>query len=141
MGILFSGALYKQNQFLKKTHSIVKPGWFHDGAVFTTLHFLYNLQIGPISCSVCPWQASQALCNVILHHIGPISKWSVVNTIPRVEVEILTLLPFLTRESRQDTFVDVCGRICKTFGPLKCIRRYKQKHQVERKAQYSWPPH
>ncbi len=103
-----------------------KTSWFYDGDVFTTLHFLYKLQIGPISLSVCPWKPSLAKCDVILHHIGPIRKWSVVNTIPREEVEILTLLPFLTRESRQVTFVDVCGRICKTFGRLKCIWKYKK---------------
>ncbi len=30
------------------------------GAVFTTFHFLLNLRMGPISLSVCPWQASPA---------------------------------------------------------------------------------
>jgi hypothetical protein len=30
------------------------------GAVFTMLHFLHNIRIGPINLSVCPWQAFQA---------------------------------------------------------------------------------
>ncbi len=30
------------------------------GGIFTALHFLYNLQTGPISWSVCHWQAFTA---------------------------------------------------------------------------------
>ncbi len=33
------------------------------GTVFTTLHFLPNLQMGPISKSVCPWQDFSAWGN------------------------------------------------------------------------------
>jgi len=36
------------------------------GLVFTTPHFHHNLQMGPKSWSVCPWQASPAWCNVTL---------------------------------------------------------------------------
>ncbi len=54
--------------------------------VFTTLHFICNLWMSPISQSVCLWQAFTALCNVTLKLIGPIHKlhlkWSVVNMYP-----------------------------------------------------------
>jgi hypothetical protein len=38
----------------------------------TTLHFLRNLRMAPISESVCPWQALPALCTPYL--IWPIRK-------------------------------------------------------------------
>jgi hypothetical protein len=36
------------------------------GAVLTTFHYLYYLQMDPISQSVCPWQAFPAHYNVTL---------------------------------------------------------------------------
>jgi hypothetical protein len=36
------------------------------GVIFTTLYFLCNLQISPLSYSVCPYQAFPAKCNVTL---------------------------------------------------------------------------
>jgi hypothetical protein len=56
------------------------------GAVFTRLHFLHNLQMDPISKSVCHWQAFPALCNVMLKLIVPICKlrktWTFFYTVP-----------------------------------------------------------
>ncbi len=37
---------------------------FNAGAVLTTLYFLRNLRLGPISKSVCSWLAFQASSNV-----------------------------------------------------------------------------
>ncbi len=37
----------------------------------TTLHFLCNTQMGPISLNVCPWQAFPAFCNVTHEFIVP----------------------------------------------------------------------
>ncbi len=58
------------------------------GAVVTTLHFLHNIQMGPISSTVCSWHDFRALCNVTLELIRPIrklrSKWSFANTTPGV---------------------------------------------------------
>ncbi len=55
-------------------------------SIFTPLHFLCNLQMGPISFSVCPWQAFPTFCNVAVWLLGPIHKlwrkWSVVNMTP-----------------------------------------------------------
>jgi len=54
----------------------------------TTLYFLYNLWMGQINWSVCPWQDFPALCIVTLYFNGPIlkleRKWSVLNTAPEV---------------------------------------------------------
>ncbi len=50
------------------------------GVVITTLHFLHNLQMVPISWSVCPCQDFSAQCYVTLQLIGPFV--SVVNTTP-----------------------------------------------------------
>ncbi len=36
------------------------------GAIFTTLHFLSNLQMGTIGLNVCPMQGLTAQCNVTL---------------------------------------------------------------------------
>ncbi len=44
------------------------------GAVFTTLYFLLNLQMGPISLIVCPWLPFTAQCNVALELIRHICK-------------------------------------------------------------------
>ncbi len=42
------------------------------GAVLTTLYFLWNLLMDPISLSVCPWQAFPANLNLTLQLIGSI---------------------------------------------------------------------
>ncbi len=42
--------------------------------IFTSLCFLCNLQLGLLSQSVCPLQASTALCMVTLQHLGPIHE-------------------------------------------------------------------
>ncbi len=59
---------------------------YETGSVFTKLHFLCNLQTGPISKSVCPWQAFLAQCNVNLQIIVLIHilqrKCIVVNIAP-----------------------------------------------------------
>jgi hypothetical protein len=36
------------------------------GPLYTTVYFLSNLQVRPISWSVCSWMAFPALCNVTL---------------------------------------------------------------------------
>ncbi len=65
------------------------------GVVFTTLYFLHNLRMVPMSKSVCPWQVFPAWCNVTLQRIVPIYKLQrkkFVNTIPGA---LLTTLYFL----------------------------------------------
>ncbi len=42
--------------------------------IFTTLHFLRDLHMGPIRQSVCPLQVSQAQYNETLQFIRPICK-------------------------------------------------------------------
>jgi hypothetical protein len=39
-------------------------------AIFTTLIFLHNLQMGLLSLSFCPWKALPASCNVTLAFFG-----------------------------------------------------------------------
>ncbi len=69
---------------------------YRSEALLTTLYVLRNLQIGPISKSVCHSQASPVYCNVTLYLIGLIRKsqikWSVVNTVPGA---LLTTLFYL----------------------------------------------
>jgi len=48
--------------------------WSTSGGVLTIIHFLHNLEMGSISCNVCPLQAFSASCNVTLQLIGPIRK-------------------------------------------------------------------
>ncbi len=59
------------------------------GTAFTTLHFLRNLQNGPISQSFCHSLAFPAKCYVTHKLIGPIRelrrKCSVVNTVPGLQ--------------------------------------------------------
>ncbi len=56
------------------------------GAVFTTLPFLCNIWVDPISYSFYYWQALPVTCNVKLWLIEPIRKFqikrSVVNRVP-----------------------------------------------------------
>ncbi len=63
---------------------------------FTTLHFLHNLQMGPVSQSVCSWQAFPAKCKTTFQLNGPICnlqrKLCVDNMTPEV---VFTTLHFL----------------------------------------------
>ncbi len=64
--------------------------------VFTTINFLCNLQMGPMSLSICHWWAFTALCNLMRQHIVPKHKlqrnWSIVNMIP---LTVFTTIHFL----------------------------------------------
>ncbi len=53
------GLLTEYRQELRKT-----------GAVFTTLHPLRNLRMGPIGQSVCPWQDSQVKRSTQAQHLN-----------------------------------------------------------------------
>ncbi len=64
-------ATYKKERIMSLKHFFIGSG---PGALFTTLHFLHNLQMGLISQSVCNWQAFSAWCNLTLRLILSICK-------------------------------------------------------------------
>ncbi len=79
------------------------------GAIFTTLHFLHNLQMCSFNESVCPWQAFPAKCNVTIQLTGPVCKLhinlSVVSTVPGA---IFITLHFLHNLQMGSISVSVC---------------------------------
>ncbi len=81
--------------------------------VFTTLYFLHNLQMGPISCSVCVYHAFLALSFKTFQLIGPIQKSqnsSVMNTTPGI---VVTTLHFLHNLQLGPISFSVCP--CQAF--------------------------
>ncbi len=57
----------------KKRDNVLSTVPLRSGVVFTTLHFLRKLRMGPISQNVCPWQAFPGKCNVIL--LDPLTSY------------------------------------------------------------------
>ncbi len=64
---------YVQCHYNDSPGTICKPR-SNPETVFTTLHFLHNLQMGLISQCVCPLQAITPYYDVTLQLIGPICK-------------------------------------------------------------------
>jgi hypothetical protein len=63
----------KKNFFFQKNKN--KKEWGKGpGAAFTTLYFLPNLQMSPISYSISPWRAFSGQCNKTLLAIVTITK-------------------------------------------------------------------
>ncbi len=72
--VLITVTVHPTLMLASKSRSLAMEGT-SSGALFTTLHFLRNLRMLPISQSICHQQANLVFCSVTLQLVGPLVSY------------------------------------------------------------------